>query len=363
MTAFHSINLNTGHELEKTMKALTQKGKGLLAADESTGTITKRFSALNIPCTEDTRRDYRELLITTPNIDQFISGVILYEETLNQKSKNGIPFPELLIQKNIVPGIKVDKGLILLPRSKDENITQGLDGLSERLFNYKNQGARFAKWRAVYQISKSSESSSPSSTPSSFTPSSLAIQTNASILAAYASICQEAGIVPIVEPEILIDGDHAIDRSFEVTQQVMEAVFQALSLHRVSLEHMILKPSMVIPGKLAKEKASPEEIAKRTIVAFRRSVPSAVLSINFLSGGQTPEQATLNLNAMNQLDKNPPWNLSFSYARALQEPVLKAWAGKNENLSLAQKAFYHRAKLNSLATQGKYEEKMEMQPA
>jgi fructose-bisphosphate aldolase class I len=334
-------------ELEKTIAELVIPGKGLLAADESSGTIIKRFTDLGIPCTEETRRAYRELLFTTPNIQQFISGIILYEETLNQKTSRNISFPECLIQQGIVPGIKVDKGLIPLTGTKDEKVTQGLDGLLERLVEYKNKGARFAKWRDVYLISKT-------------TPSWSAIQINAEVLARYAAICQEGGVVPIVEPEVLIDGDHTIEACAEASEKVWHAVFQALYQHKVLLEYIILKPSMVISGEKSAAQSTPEQVAKFTIAILCRTVPSAVPSINFLSGGQTPEQATANLNAINlRATEKKPWNLSFSYARALQEPCMKLWNGKKENQEIAQKIFFQRAKLNSLASLGKYKAAME----
>ncbi len=328
------------NELKSTIQALAAPGKGLLAADESTGTITKRFGAINIPCTEETRRDYRELLFTTPQIEKTISGVILYEETLNQKSSRGIPFPELLAKQGIIPGIKVDKGLVNLPGS-DEKVTQGLDGLAERLADYKKKGARFAKWRAVIAISDHS-------------PSKLAIKTNAEDLARYAAICQEIGIVPIIEPEVLIDGDHTLEKCFEVSEKVLHAVFNKLYTHKVLLEYIVLKPSMVIPGNKCTKQASPEEVAQATITVLRRTVPSAVPTINFLSGGQTPEQATQNLNAMHKIMRTLPWNVSFSFARALQEPSMNAWLGKIDNISKAQERFAQRAKLNSLASLGNY---------
>jgi fructose-bisphosphate aldolase class I len=336
----------TINELKTTVDALASKGKGLLAADESSNTIAKRFAALDIPCTEDTRRAYRELLLSSPGIEQYISGVILFEETLAQKTSQGIPFSELLNKQGIIPGIKVDKGLIHLSGTVDENTTQGLDGLAERLMGYKQQGARFAKWRAVYSISKE-------------TPSLLAIKTNAEILARYATICQEAGIVPIVEPEVLIDGEHDIKTCFEVSEQVLQAVFDALHLHKALLEYLILKPSMVISGKNSAEKAKAAEVAEATVSVLSRTVPAAVPSINFLSGGQTPVQATENLNAMHRLQKNLAWNVSFSYSRALQEPCLKVWAGKAENIPAAQKIFVLRAKLNSLAAVGQYDAHLE----
>ena len=337
-------------ELESTISQMAASGKGLLAADESTATITKRFETLNIPCTETTRREYRELLLTTPDIVKFISGVILYEETLNQKTSKGIAFPELLKQQGIVPGIKVDKGLVPLVNTVAENVTQGLDGLPERLADYRSKGARFAKWRAVYAISQT-------------TPSRLAIKTNAEVLARYAAICQAAGIVPIVEPEVLIDGDHNLEACVATSEKVLHAVFHALYRHKVKLEYAVLKPSMVIPGKKSSEKVTPEQIAEATLTILKRTVPAALPSINFLSGGQTPEQATANLNAMHVAMKNLPWNLSFSYARALQEPCMNAWRGKPENVKEAQRAFYRRAELNSLATSGKYKASMEKELA
>ncbi len=338
----------TIQELKNTIETLASKGKGLLAADESTATISKRFAVLNIPCTEETRREYRELLLTTPGIEKYISGVILFEETLGQKSSKGVAFPELLNKQGIVPGIKVDKGLIHLTGTLDENTTQGLDGLAERLADYKKLGARFAKWRVVYSITKN-------------TPSTLAINTNAEILARYASVCQALGIVPIIEPEVLIDGDHDLQTCFTISEHVLHAVFNAVQLHKVLLEYTILKPSMVIPGKKSLEKAKPETVAVATICALKRTVPAAVPSINFLSGGQSPEEATQNLNAMHQLNKKLPWNVSFSYSRALQEPCLKLWAGKSDNTNKAQEIFAFRAKLNSLAAEGQYSADLEKQ--
>lgn len=346
-----SLTSKTISELEKTIIQMAAPGKGLLAADESTGTISKRFGALSIPCTEDTRRAYRELLLTTPNISKYISGVILYEETLNQKTSAGVPFPELLEKQGIVPGIKVDKGLVHLAGTIDENTTQGLDGLPERLADYKAKGARFAKWRATYTIGKE-------------TPSRLARKANAEALAHYAAMCQEAGIVPIVEPEVLIDGDHILEACTKVSEQVLRAVFKSLNLHNVLLEYIVLKPSMVIAGKKSAQQSSVEEVAKNTLMVLKRTVPAAVPSINFLSGGQTPVQATAHLNEMHILANNKlPWNLSFSYARALQEPCMASWLGKLENAKAAQQAFYHRAELNSLASQGKYQTTLEEKKA
>jgi fructose-bisphosphate aldolase class I len=338
----HMTNIK---ELETTIAKLAVKGKGILAADESTPTITKRFQALGIECTEDNRRAYRELLLTTPGIEQFIGGVILFEETLGQKDNKGVPFPEALVSKGIVPGIKVDKGLIYIPNTSQEQITQGLDGLAERLKEYKSKGARFAKWRAVYTISNN-------------TPTSLCIDANAFALARYAAICQSEGIVPIVEPEVLIDGDHTIARSKEVTAPVLQALFEALYRHHVKLEHIVLKPSMVINGKACSEKASVKEVAEATLHVLTQTVPAMVPTINFLSGGQSSEQATAHLNAMNQ-SKSLPWNVSFSYARALQDDCMKTWLGLPKNIQAAQKAFYKRAKLNGLAATGNYSASME----
>lgn len=337
--------MSTIIELESTISKLAAKGKGILAADESTPTITKRFQAVGIESSEDSRRTYREILMTTPGCNQYIAGVILFEETLNQKTSQGIPFPEALKNAGILPGIKVDKGLVHLANAGDEQVTQGLDGLPERLIEYKSKGACFAKWRAVYAISN-------------ITPSKLAIKTNAEVLARYAAICQEHGIVPIVEPEILIDGDHTIARCEEVSEPVLHAVFNALYRHKVKLEYIVLKPSMVINGKTCPQKASVKEVAEATIRVLKRTVPGAVPTINFLSGGQSSEQSTAHLNAMNQLG-NLPWNLSFSYARALQDYCMKTWVGQAKNIPAAQAAFAKRAKLNSLAAQGKYSEAME----
>lgn len=332
-------------DLEMTIAKLATHGTGILAADESTPTITKRFEAVGIQSTEDTRRAYREMLVTTPGINQFITGVILFEETLNQMTSTGQPFPELLKKHQILPGIKVDKGLAIIPNTQNEQFTQGLDGLAERLAEYKKKGAAFAKWRAVYSISEC-------------TPSKLAMRMNAEGLATYAALCQAAGIVPIVEPEVLIDSDHTIERCAEVTEEVLHTVFNALYKHKVKLEYIVLKPSMVISGKKCSVQSSPEQVGKMTVAVLKRTVPAAVPTINFLSGGQSSEQATANLQAMNALG-NLPWNLSFSYARALQDNPMKIWHGENANVQAAQQAFYKRAKLNSLAATAKYSPSME----
>lgn len=333
-------------ELNATIKELVQDGKGILAADESTPTISKRFKAVGIESTEETRRAYRELLLTTSGIGEYISGIILFEETLGQKAGDGTLLPEVARRAGIVPGIKVDKGTIALVNASGDMVTQGLDGLADRLAQYKTQGARFAKWREVYPI-----------TPNN--PTRLGMETNAEVLARYAAICQEQGIVPIVEPEVLIDGEHSIERCAEVTEAVLHEVFLALYRNRVSLEHILLKPNMVVPGKAHQPKLPAQDVAHRTIEVFRRVVPAAVPSINFLSGGLSPEDASSYLNAMNALYPHAPWALSFSYARALQEPVMATWRGQAENVAAAQRAFYKRAKLNSAARRGQYGDAME----
>ncbi len=332
--------------MESTVKLLAAQGKGILAADESTGTIAKRFASIKIENTEENRRAYRELLFTTDGLAEYVSGVILYEETLGQKSKDGIPFPQLLEKQGIVPGIKVDMGLIPLVNSKEEQVTQGLDGLPERLAAYKKQGAKFAKWRAVFNIDDQR-------------PSQLAIKTNAENLARYAAICQSQGIVPIVEPELLIDGTYTIERSAEATEKVLHSVFNALHRHGVILECIVLKPSMVVSGKECSKQASMDEVAKATVKVLLRTVPAAVPTINFLSGGQTSEEATAHLNRMNALFPNLPWNLSFSYGRALQDHALKAWLGNQKNAISAQKALHKRARLNAVACKGKYSAELE----
>ena len=338
--------MNTHNELQSTIADLVVKGKGILAADESAPTIAKRFKAVNLESTEENRRAYRSMLLETPNIGDYISGVILFEESLTHTTDNGIPLPQLAAQQGIVAGIKVDKGFLPLAGAAGDNITQGLDGLAERLLLYKEQGARFAKWREVYAISPTN-------------PTCLGIEANAETLARYAAICQSVGMVPIVEPEVLLDGSHSIDRCYEVIEAVQHAVFHALYRHGVIFETMLLKPSMVIQGKDHPMKATPEEIAEKTLKALRRTVPAAVPSINFLSGGQTPAEATANLNAINSMAGNAPWLLSFSYARALQEPVLQSWAGKVENVTAAQAELYKRAKLNGAAQLGQYSSDME----
>lgn len=331
-------------ELKQTLSEIIQPGKGILAADESSGTITKRLNAVGVESTQEVRRDYREMLFTAPNTDKYLSGVILFEETLGQKASCGTPIPELLKSKGIVPGIKVDKGLIELIHGNDEQTTQGVDGLVERLAEYKKMGARFAKWRSVYRISDD-------------TPSMQAIHTNAEGLARYANACQSLGIVPIVEPEVLIEGEHTLEQCARVTDIVLFHTFRILHLHKVCLKGMILKPNMVISGKQCKTQASAEDVAAATLDVFNRVVPAAVPTINFLSGGQTPEQATAHLNLMNQ--EKHAWNISFSYARALQEPAMAAWVGKKENVEKAQAIFSKRLELNSKAQLGQYSQDME----
>ena len=332
-------------DLQKTIDDMVDSERGILAADESAPTIQKRFDAIGVKSTEESRRDYRALLLGTPDLGKYISGVILFEETLGQRDDAGVMLPDVAWSQGIVPGVKVDKGKGPLEGAPGDLITYGLDGLAERLAVYKGQGARFAKWREVYPITATN-------------PTRLGLRANAEMLARYAAICQQLGVVPIVEPETLMDGDHDIDRSLEVNEQVLHSVFHALHEHGVTLEHMILKPSMVVPGK-EDRRAAAEQVAQATLNVLKRTVPAAVPSINFLSGGQGPEEATENLNAINQLRGNAPWQLSLSYGRALQQPTLQAWAGKAANRTAAQQALLKRARLNSLARQGHYEPSME----
>jgi len=336
--------MDTKSELQGTMDALVQAGKGLLAADESGPTIAKRFEHIGVPSSEETRRAWRRLLLSTPGLGEFISGVILYEETLGQRADDGTPLPEMAARQGIVPGIKVDKGKLALAHAPGDEITEGLDGLAKRLAGYRQQGARFAKWRAVYNISDT-------------LPGRLAIAANADALARYAATCQEAGVVPIVEPEVLMDGAHTMARCAEVSEAVLHEVFHALHRHRVALEHMLLKPSMVLPGK-ACGRAAAAEVAMHTVQILRRTVPAAVPGVFFLSGGQTPSEATANLDAMNRLAPLP-WRLSFSYGRALQEPALLAWSGEARNAALAQRALLQRSRLNGMACLGQYQAALE----
>ena len=332
----------SAHELAAVAQAMAGPGKGILAADESTGTIEKRFAGIKVENTEENRRAYRDMLFTAKGLSQSISGVILYDETLRQKSANGTPFVELLAKNGILPGIKVDAGAKDLALCPGEKITEGLDGLAKRCAEYVKMGAKFAKWRAVITIGKD-------------TPSSTCIAANAHALARYAAICQAAGLVPIVEPEVLMDGNHTIERCEEVTEWTLNAVYQALYLNRVTLEHSVLKPSMVISGKDCARQAGIDEVAERTVRILKRTVPAAVAGIVFLSGGQSDEVATAHLNAMNKMFAgNLPWPLSFSYGRALQHASLNAWKGSAANVPAAQAALLHRARMNSLAHSGRY---------
>jgi fructose-bisphosphate aldolase, class I len=332
-------------KLNETAAAIVSEGKGILAADESDGTIKKRFDSIGVESTEENRRGYRDLLFTTEGVEEYISGVIMFDETIRQSSADGTPFPKLLESKGVIPGIKVDKGAKPLALAEGETVTEGLDGLRARLEEYRQLGARFTKWRAVITIGKG-------------IPSEYCLWTNAHALARYAALSQEAGLVPIVEPEVLMDGDHSIERSFEVTSRTLHAVFTELRDQRVHPEGMLLKPNMVLSGYDNPDQASHEEVAAETIRCFKRHVPAAVPGVVFLSGGQSDEDATANLNAMNQLGPHP-WQLSFSYGRALQAPALKAWGGKEENVEAAQHAYYHRAKMNSAARTGMYAPEME----
>jgi len=327
-------------ELHETARALVAEGKGILAADESSGTIKKRFDSIGVESKEENRRAYRDLLFLTDGAEEFISGVILYDETIRQTSVDGAPFPKLLEEKGIIPGIKVDAGAKPLAGSPDETVTEGLDGLRERLEEYRELGARFTKWRAVLSIGNGH-------------PSEYAIWTNAHALARFAALSQEAGLVPIVEPEVLQDGDHDIHTSYVATERTQRAVFTELFDQRVEREGMLLKPNMVLSGYEAAERADVQTVAEQTIKCLKNTVPSAVPGIVFLSGGQTDEDATAHLNAMNALGPHP-WELSFSYGRALQAPALKAWCGDPANVEAAQQAFYRRAKFNSAARTGSY---------
>jgi fructose-bisphosphate aldolase, class I len=337
-------------QLENTALELVAPGKGILAADESFGTIEKRFDAVGIESTEESRRNYREMLFTTPDVGEFLSGVILFDETIRQESSEGTPLPETLNSQGIIPGIKVDRGAKDMALFPGEKVTEGLDGLRERLEEYRGLGARFAKWRAVITIDEG-------------IPTKMCIDANAHALARYAALCQEQDLVPIVEPEVLIDGDHSIERCYEVTQQTLHSTFDELHEHRVEFSGMLLKPNMVISGKEAPQQAGVEEVARATVECLLRTVPAAVPGIVFLSGGQSDRQATAHLNAMNSLYENLPWELSFSYARALQDLPMKTWKGDPSNLEEAQRAFYHRAKMNSAARSGSYSEEMEDQAA
>jgi fructose-bisphosphate aldolase class I len=335
--------------LSKTAAAMVARGKGVLAADESSGTCEKRFKTVNVECTEETRRTYRGLLFTTPGAEQYISGVILFDETLRQKTNDGMLFAEYLAKKGILPGIKVDKGAMDLALCPGEKVTEGLDGLRGRLADYFKLGARFAKWRAVITIGEG-------------IPSHACLYANAHALARYAALCQEASIVPMIEPEVLLDGSHTVERAEEVTEAALRATYAAMAAHNVSLEHLILKTSMVVSGKECSRQAGVDEVAERTIRVLKHTVPAAQPGIVFLSGGQTDEAATAHLNAMAAM-KGLPWPLTFSYSRALQNPALKTWRGQAGNAAAAQKAFLHRAHMNGLAAQGKWKPELEKQAA
>ncbi|TWB94956.1 fructose-bisphosphate aldolase [Bradyrhizobium macuxiense] len=337
-------------DLNKIALAMVTPGKGILAADESSGTIKKRFDAIKVDSTEDNRRDYREMLFRSQEaMSKYISGVILYDETIWQNAKDGKPLVKLIEQAGAIPGIKVDEGTQALPNCPGELVTVGLDKLAERLKKYYERGARFAKWRAVIDIGPR-------------IPTQTAIRVNAHALARYAALCQAAQIVPIVEPEVLMDGDHDIDRCYEVTQRVLNRTFQELRVQRVALEGMILKPNMAISGKKCPKQSSVQEVAEKTIRLLRSCVPAAVPGIAFLSGGQSDEEATAHLDAMNKIG-HLPWRLTFSYGRALQAAPQKAWSGKPDNVPAGQRAFSHRARMNGLASTGNWEAGLEKQAA
>jgi fructose-bisphosphate aldolase class I len=333
-------------DLQSMAATLVADGKGILAADESVATATRRFDPLGIPSTEQSRRAYREMLFTTPRAAEFISGAILYDETIRQKSSGGTPLAEVLLSQGMVPGIKVDTGAEPLAGSPEEKVTEGLDGLRDRLAEYHGMGARFAKWRAVIRITDR-------------LPSVACVSVNAHALARYAALCQEQHLVPIVEPEVLMNGPHGIERCEEVTGAVLHAVFDALFEQGVSLEAILLKPSMVIAGMECARRASVEEVATATLRCLRRHVPAAVPGIVFLSGGQEDRVATAHLNAINRLPGAKPWKISFSYGRALQDAALEAWHGRDENLEAGQRALYHRARCNGAAARGEYTAEME----
>jgi fructose-bisphosphate aldolase class I len=340
----------TGHDLHSVALTLVAEGKGILAADETVPTLTKRFDTLGIPSTEQSRRTYREMLFTSPGGGDFISGAIMQDETIRQKSSDGRPMVEVQAAQGIVPGIKVDTGAKPLAGSRDETITEGLDGLRDRLSEYRTMGARFAKWRAIIHVTED-------------LPSAACVSANAHALARYAALCQEQELVPIVEPEVLMDGSHTIERCEQVTGGVLHAVFDALFEQGVTLEGILLKPNMVIAGKACNQQASVEQVATATLRCLKRHVPAAVPGIVFLSGGQNARLATAHLNAFNQRPDAKPWKLSFSYGRALQDPALEAWHGRDENLSAGRQALSRRARLNSAASVGKYTDEMEAAPS
>jgi len=335
--------------LSKTAAAMVAKGKGILAADESSGTCETRFKTIDTPCSEENRRAYRGLLFTTPGVEKFLSGVILFDETIRQQTADGVLFPDYLAKKGVLPGIKVDAGAKNLALCAGEKVTEGLDGLRERLAAYFKLGARFAKWRAVITIGDG-------------LPSHACLYANAHALARYAALCQEASIVPMIEPEVLLDGDHTIERSEEVTEATLRATYAAVAAHNVSVEHLILKTSMVVSGKHNARQAGVDEVAERTVRVLRRTVPAAQPGIVFLSGGQSDVSATAHLNAMAGM-KKLPWPLTFSYSRALQNPALNAWKGQAANVAAAQRAFHHRAHMNALAAEGKWKPELEKQVA
>jgi fructose-bisphosphate aldolase class I len=335
-------------DLTATAAALVAPGRGILAADESSGTIEKRFKSIQVSSTEEHRRAYRELLFTTEGAAEFISGVILFDETIRQNATDGTPFPEVLARQGVIPGIKVDKGTVALAGFPGEKVTEGLDGLRGRLEEYRGLGARFTKWRAVITIGEG-------------IPTRTCLHANAEALARFAALSQEAGLVPIVEPEVLMDGEHTIERCLEVTGATLSCVFAALREHRIRFDGMLLKPNMVLSGSQCPTQAGVREVAEATVGCLRDNVPASVPGIVFLSGGQSDEVATAHLDAMNRLG-GQPWQLSFSYGRALQAPALKAWKGESSNAPAAQRAFYHRARLNGAARFGRYSEEME-QPA
>jgi fructose-bisphosphate aldolase, class I len=338
-------------DLNKVAEAMVAEGRGILAADESTGTIKKRFDALGVESTPDNRRDYREMLFrSTEAMSKYISGVILYDETIRQNAKDGTPLVKLIEKAGSIPGIKVDKGTKPLPFCPGEVVTEGLDGLRERLAEYRGLGAKFAKWRAVIDIAPGP------------VPSYTCIRTNTHALARYAALCQDEGIVPIVEPEVLMDGDHDIDRCYQVTEMVLKLQFEELYFQRIALEGMVLKPNMVVPGKKSAKRASVEEVAEKTLRVLKACVPAAVPGIAFLSGGQSDEDATAHLDAMNRMGPLP-WHLTFSYGRALQHAPQKVWSGKSENVAAAQRAFNHRAMMNGLAATGQWKADLERKAA
>jgi fructose-bisphosphate aldolase class I len=335
--------------LSKTAAAMVAKGKGILAADESSGTCETRFKSVGVECTEENRRTYRGLLFTTPGVEQFVSGVILFDETMRQKTNDGVPFADYLAKKGIIPGIKVDKGAQALPLCPGEKVTEGLDGLPKRLEEYFRLGARFAKWRAVITIGDA-------------IPTHACLYANAHALARYAAACQEASIVPVIEPEVLLDGAHSIERCEEVTEAALRATYAALAAHNVVFEHTILKASMVVSGKSHSRQAGVDEVAERSVRVLKRTVPAAQPGVVFLSGGQSDVSATAHLNAMAAM-QGLPWPLTFSFSRALQNLALKAWKGQAGNIAAAQKAFHHRARMNGLACQGKWKPELEQRAA